>query len=436
MKKKLLIIAILLLAFSSHSQQGTSSPYSFHGLGTMKFKGLIENRSMGGLGMYSDSIQISLKNPASYAGNNLMSFDNEARLVRFTVGGGQYATNYSSSSSDGGKSKNTTFDYLALNMPLGKFGVAFGLLPYTSVGYDLIQYNENESLSDRFRGQGGINKVFLGLGYQIFKQLSIGIDAQYNFGSITSSSVAYGYNSEEEPIQYQSRETNQSDLSGVNFNFGMLYNAPISENNFVMASWTYTLESDLTSNNQRDISTIITDFSSGQEYNVNSIDVDLSALGLAQTTLSMPSKAAAGIGIGAQRKWFVGLEYTLTNTSKFSNPLYAIDNVIYEDKTEYALGGFYVPNFSSYNKYWQRVVYRAGIRYGKSGLNINNESIDDFGISFGLGLPVGSMFSKANIGFEYGQRGTTRANLVQENYFNIMFSLSLNDRWFEKRKFN
>lgn len=436
MKKKLLIIAILLLAFSSHSQQGTSSPYSFHGLGTMKFKGLIENRSMGGLGMYSDSIQISLKNPASYAGNNLMSFDNEARLVRFTVGGGQYATNYSSSSSDGGKSKITTFDYLALNMPLGKFGVAFGLLPYTSVGYDLIQYNENESLSDRFRGQGGINKVFLGLGYQIFKQLSIGIDAQYNFGSITSSSVAYGYNSEEEPIQYQSRETNQSDLSGVNFNFGMLYNAPISENNFVMASWTYTLESDLTSNNQRDISTIITDFSSGQEYNVNSIDVDLSALGLAQTTLSMPSKAAAGIGIGAQRKWFVGLEYTLTNTSKFSNPLYEIDNVIYEDKTEYALGGFYVPNFSSYNNYWQRVVYRAGIRYGKSGLNINNESIDDFGISFGLGLPVGSMFSKANIGFEYGQRGTTRANLVQENYFNIMFSLSLNDRWFEKRKFN
>ena len=83
-----------------------------------------------------------------------------------------------------------------------------------------------------------------------------------------------------------------------------------------------------------------------------------------------------------------------------------------------------------------RIVYRLGIRFEEIGLVINNESIDEFGISFGLGIPIGRLFSNANICFEWGQRGTTNQNLVEENFFNLNISLSLNDRWFEKRKFN
>ncbi|WP_313791273.1 hypothetical protein [Lacinutrix neustonica] len=45
-------------------------------------------------------------------------------------------------------------------------------------------------------------------------------------------------------------------------------------------------------------------------------------------------------------------------------------------------------------------------------------------------------FSNANIGFEIGQRGTTNANLIQENFIKVQLSLSLNDRWFDKRKYN
>ncbi len=69
---------------------------------------------------------------------------------------------------------------------------------------------------------------------------------------------------------------------------------------------------------------------------------------------------------------------------------------------------------------------------------VSNESIDEFGISFGVGLPVGPLgaVSNANIGVELGQRGTTDQNLVQENFINIRLSLSLNARWFSKRKFN
>ena len=87
--------------------------------------------------------------------------------------------------------------------------------------------------------------------------------------------------------------------------------------------------------------------------------------------------------------------------------------------------------------YWKRVVYRAGLHFENTGLEIATiETINEFGMSFGVGLPVGNVFSNANLGFEFGRRGTTNQNLIQENFFNFNISLSLNDRWFEKRKYN
>lgn len=67
---------------------------------------------------------------------------------------------------------------------------------------------------------------------------------------------------------------------------------------------------------------------------------------------------------------------------------------------------------------------------------VNSQSIKDLGFTLGIGFPVTGSFSNVNIGFELGKKGTTSANLVQENYANLSLSLSLNDRWFEKRKFN
>ena len=56
-------------------------------------------------------------------------------------------------------------------------------------------------------------------------------------------------------------------------------------------------------------------------------------------------------------------------------------------------------------------------------------------MSFGLGLPLGRKLSSLNLGSEFGKKGTTDNNLIQENYFNFRLSLSLTDtNWFQKRK--
>ena len=76
MFKKFIICAIVACSTFSQAQQGTSSPYSFYGIGSLKFKGTVENQSMGGLSVYTDSIHINLRNPASFAGKNLSFYNN------------------------------------------------------------------------------------------------------------------------------------------------------------------------------------------------------------------------------------------------------------------------------------------------------------------------------------------------------------------------
>ena len=256
MIKKLVLVFITFITIQSYSQQGTASPYSFYGIGSSNFKGTVENRSMGGLSIYMDSIHVNLRNPASNASENLGSnpFNGESRPVKYTVAGGQSSLDLKSATSSD-KATSSTFNYLALSIPLGKFGMGFSLLPQTSVGYKLENIDSEGNLINRFRGEGGLNKVNLSLGYYLAEGLSIGIDANYNFGNIQNSVIEYIYDTDGIPLQYQSRENNRSDLSGLNLNFGLSYKRKLNKYELV-SGVTFKPESNLTSNNARTISTI------------------------------------------------------------------------------------------------------------------------------------------------------------------------------------
>ena len=435
MIKRIFLIIIFFICYNFQGQEGTSSPYSFYGIGSLKFKGTTENRAMGGLSIYTDSIHMNFRNPASYVSNNLFSFNNEARLVKFTVGVGHTMTELETSDASD-NSNTTTFDYLGLNVPMGKFGMGFGVIPHSSVGYNLESRNNIDSLEYKYSGNGGLNKVFLGFGYLISENLSIGIYAHYNFGNIQNNAIEFLYDDEQLPLDYQAREINRSDLSGINYNLGISYKPMINEKTQLVTSFTYSPSYNLTSKNKRTFASVIISENTGIEYPINEIEVDLLSLGLEETDLKMPSKMSIGVGIGSVRSWFVGTEYNIIKSSVFSSDLLDIQNTYFEDSSILSIGGFYIPDYNSFNKLLQRIVYRSGIYFEKTGLNINNQSIKEFGISFGLGIPVSSLFSNINTVIEIGKRGTTDQNLVKENFINFQLSLSLNDRWFIKRKYN
>ena len=390
---------------------------------------------MGGVSVYNDSIHMNFRNPASYTGKNMFSFNNEGRLVKFTVGLGHSETDLKTSTNSS-ETTNTSFEYLGLNIPMGKFGFGFGLIPFSSVGYKLQSSNVENQLQYKYSGNGGLNKAFLGFAYQLSDNLAIGFDAKYNFGNIQNSALEFLYDDESLPLDYQAREQNRSDLSGVNFNFGLIFRGSITENLELHASIAHSPDYNLSSRNSRTFASVVINPNTQIEFPVNEINVDLETLGLDKTDLSMPSVTIFGLGISKPKKWFIGAEYTSITSSVFSNDLISIENSEFEDSSKISFGGFYIPDYASFSKFWNRVVYRAGFYSEKTGLVINNESINEFGISFGLGIPAGGLFSNVNTTVEFGKRGTTNEDLVEENFVNFQLSLSLNDRWFIKRKYN
>lgn len=436
MIKKLVLVFIAVFAIQSYAQDGTASPYSFYGIGSLKFKGTVENRSMGGISIYSDSIHINLQNPATNAGENLAVYGNEGRPIKFSVAGTH--TNFKLKSDSGeDKLSSSTFDYIAFSIPVGKLGIGFGLTPFTSVGYKLETYNDNNTIYERFKGEGGINEAYISVGYPINKNLSVGVETNYNFGSIKNSTIVFLYNDEGELVQYQTRENNRSDLSGAGFNLGITYKAMITDKLELMSGFTYAPKTSLSSKNERSTSTIVINNSNGQEFIVNTIEADLESQGLKETKTDSPSRISLGAGIGQPRIWFIGADYAVQYSKGFYNALNGPESPVLNNRTSFALGGFFIPKYNSFSSYFSRVVYRSGIRFENTGLEINNTDIKEFGISFGVGLPVGAdFFSNANFGVEIGKRGTTKNNLIQENFVNFNLSLSLNDRWFKKRRYD
>ena len=414
MIKRFIIIVALLTTFVSAAQEGTSSPYSYYGIGLTKFKGTVENQSMGGIRMFSDSIHLNLRNPASYG---------RLRLTTFTVGGSHQSTSLKSEG-DKESSRTTSLDYLAIGIPTGKLNFGLGLIPYTSVGYRILDVNEEAY--NKFTGRGGMNKVFLTAGYAVTKDLSIGVDVNYNFGNIQNN-----FTSVQNGVQFGSRQINRTDLRGFNLNFGVDYQRDLNDKLKLYTVATFAPQMDITAEKMRNIATIAlrTD---GSEAVVEEDDVTFP-----QGMLTLPSEITLGAGIGATNKWFLGAEYSNVSANDYNfNSGNTFAEVQYDNASQYRLGGFYVPEYNSLTSYFSRVVYRAGLRFEETGLNLSDEGINEFGMSFGVGLPAGRNFSNANIGIEYGQRGTTNSGLIKENFFKLSISLSLNDKWFLQRKFD
>lgn len=406
MIKKSIVSLCLLFTLVSFAQEGTSSPYSFYGLGDVKFKGTVENRSMGGVSVFADSIHINLQNPAQLA---------SLKLTSFGIGGSYLTTNFKTESQKE-KARRTTLDYLAVGFPAGKFGFGFGLIPYTAVGYKISKKaNDSDPFNTNYNGVGGMNKVFFGTAYKITNGINLGVDVQYNFGSIETSSFSFL-----DGVQFGTTEDNMSEINGFNFSAGLTIQQKVKNKFTYFGSLVYTPSSDLSLKNQRTIT----------------VSNDVDEQPVQNSTFKTPSKFSIGSGFGVVKKWLVGGEITMQSNSDLKNRFDDIVGVTFENSTRYSFGGYYIPNYNSYSGYFKRVTYRAGLRYENTGMILKNKSIDDFAVTAGLGLPLGGTFSKINVGLEVGKRGTVYNSLVEENYINLSIGLSLSDRWFVKRKYD
>ncbi len=421
MVKNFLIACVCLISFGVYAQNGTISPYSYFGVGDFRTNGTVDNQMMGGLRMYADSIHINLRNPAAYS---------KLRLTTYTAGLSRRELSLKDAT-ETQRTSITNLDYIAIGLPIAKnAGLGFGLMPLSSVGYSLVSdgiNNANQNVRNVFTGEGGLNRVYLSFGFQPIPDLSLGATVNYNFGQLE-----YQRAQSIEDLLFGTRDIRTSRINGFDFNYALNYTPKITKKHTLFTHIGVSTQMNLVSKNNERISSFT--LNGGAE--IEGAEVDLDALGVRNTELKIPTITTLGLGYGEDKKWFVGGEYSFQALSSFSNEFLGQDNVSYEDASTLAVGAFFIPDYRSISGYLNRVTYRAGMRYEQSGLVVSGKEINNFGITFGFGLPLGSNFSNINVGFELGRRGTTDAQLVEESYFKMNVGLSLNDKWFIKRKIN
>ena len=412
------LFALLTCSFI-FSQTGTTSPYSYAGLGEVNFRGTHVNRFMGGLEIYNDSIHANLSNPSSYA---------KLKLTNYNLGL-NYRINNMIGANETKSIASAGLNYIGVAMPTKYFGFGFGIIPYTSVGYKLSYLdnaNDNENILNLFEGEGGINKTFFSVGFRPLKFLSLGFTLNYNFGKISYETGIF-----QDQVTLGTVLENISSISGLDLKLSTQFEIPIKDALELQAMLSYTPEANLISTNSRFYNT--RSFLATNNFGEN-VEISLIDFGLKRTNITIPDIISFGFGVGKERKWFAGVQYTMNAMQNFSHEFISLPNVGYENAYQFSLGGFYIPDYSSITSYWKRIVFRMGFRHELTGILINNFGLKETGVNFGFGLPLAG-FSNTNIGFEYASR-VADSKTYKENFWSFRIGFSLNDKWFIKRKYN
>lgn len=412
----ILLIAGMTSWLSTNGQTGSTSPYSRYGIGDILSEGFTHQAGMGGLGAGIASPNfINFINPASYIADSMVIFDVGAMgEIRKLVKEGESSTLNSASFAD-----------LCLAFPIvkGKAGVAFGVLPISSVGYDIVVTTRNVpdigTIEYQFEGDGGLNKFFIGTGVKILKNLNAGINVSYLFGTIDNvKSVEFPNSS----YYFNSRYINAVTANGFTFDYGLLYEKTLKNKMVARAGLTGSISTKVNGENSQYYynytSTIF-----GGEIVKDSIFRETNKKGKIQ----LPQYWRAGVSIEKPGKYMVGLDFNYYNWSKFES--FGVKDSL-NNSYNLILGG---------QKFTNRFDYRMGFRFGTSYLNLNESTMHEYGVTVGLG--VKKLLSKrppssVNVAFEFGQRGTTDNNLLKEQYFKFHLGFSLTDIWFVKPKYD
>lgn len=402
--KRIFALLFVFTTLATYAQEGTASPYSYFGIGDVKPNATVESRAMGGVSAIPDSIHVNLQNPAMLT---------QLKWINYTLGM-TYNTVKLNTADATESARRSTLDYLSYAFPSNKMAFSLLIMPYSSVGYKVQNLDEVNGKTTQFNGKGGLNKAMAGFAYQINTHWSVGVQLGVLFGKIETNSTLV-----QTGIQFGTREQNTSNLSGFAGQLGLAYYLRRPGKPSFNASLTYSPQLSLTSNNQRFI------------YASDAVSITVP-----NSTLRLPSLTTMGFGYGVEKKWYTCFEMSLQGKNELAERYSTDSNTRYQSAYRIALGGYFIPNYSSFNSYYKRMVYRAGVRMGQTGLVINDTSIQDLAATAGLGFPIGGLLSNANFTVELGRLGTTSNGLIQENYINFSLGFSFNDKWFVKRKYD
>ncbi len=454
-KSVFFLLAITLCGHGAWAQSTSISPYSRFGLGEIHDGTQTEQFSMAGL-------SIPVLDPFAFNAANPATYHHIAKPI-FAVGM-RYQIMSAHTENQSQMNQNHVINNLAVAFPLAnkRWGLAAGVMPFSSMGYSIVDQSpipeSNESARLEYTGVGGLSRAYLGNSYRLFEKqdtlgnkssLSVGANVSYIFGNLDETRKlifpfgGFGYNFRaQERIRvddlgfdfglmyaFHLRKMTEKDRSFIRMNIGLTYRLPVNLNTRGSSlAETFTVGATTGAETAKD-TVYYNDYGSGSTY--------------------VPASYGVGVGLDMvtrkSRKWFFGVEY---RTEMWSESSRNIGDVVFSDEMgnsqRFVFGMDLMPNYRASRKVLEKTHYRMGVRYEQMSLILQDQQLEAYGISFGVGVPISlrrpQSPSTFNIGVEVGRRGTTADNLLREDYVMISFGLTLmphfRNNWFVQRKYD
>ena len=433
----LMVYACMVVTLAM-AQPKNNSPYSRFGLGDILNQNFTQLRATPGfISAYNDAYHLNLQNPASLGFLQMAAFDvgiygRNSKWENASLSNENWSGNMSHLAL-GFTLNNPINDLLEREARISSWGMSFALVPYSLVGYTVETSGNLPNIGrilSQFRGEGGTNKFIWATGYR-YKQFAAGIHVGYLFGKIENvRSVIF----EDITAGYQDRFLDDFSINGFTWKLGMQYNFIFNGDNPKKVK---VLTLGVTGNSNNSLNTNTSQFYErlNPSYVIaysNDTIVDRSNV---NGKAKLPAEFGLGLVLSGGTKWKFGVNYDYAAWSNYRNDA---KPETFKDTWRISFGGEFIPDFASYNRFLKRVRYRVGGFTGKDPRSIDSEQIGEYGVTFGLGLPITlprQQVSFINLSIELGKRGANTS--FQETYGEFTVGFTLNDNsWFFKRKFN
>lgn len=405
----ILLTAILFIAFSHCASAGNGgSSYSRYGIGDIRFSAGGRSAGMGGTAIaLLNSTSLNRINPAGQTKLSLTHFSGTFSYEGFRTTDGIQSAYLSSGNFDG------AFLALPLSVDNG-FTFTAGFNPYSSVGYKVQSEQTIGSVSyaQLYSGDGGLSTAIAGLTIAPVDSLNLGLRVNYLFGQIRSESDVTFNSSDFASTKYQ-RTVN---ANGFDVTLGFIYTG----------LGQLTGLKSLTGLNIGAILSTATNLSATQEIiNIESVGQD--------TLTGRDGKIRIPVSEGIGFAWLFGEKFLVAGDyfhQQWGDFVYFSEHPPQiRNSTRVSLGMEIQPSRERGASYWRKVTYRFGSYYLSSYCQIGPESINEMGITSGLGLPIGGN-TQLDLALEYGRRGTINQGLIQDNILRFSITMSIAEKWF------
>jgi hypothetical protein len=401
-KRYIFSISVLFFSTSLCSiAQDTYSPSSIYGIGEINMS---ENGYNSGMGSVSTGLRlpgfININNPAS-----LSALDSTRFIYDFAFSCKYSKYMYASNSE---YVYNGNFNKILMGFHLTpRWGTCIGIMPYSTVGYRIKASQAIEGTQENdeivYTGSGGLNKIIVGNAYKLNSNVSVGLNSSFIFGNIISEESSDSWDVQKSAF-----------TNAVTFDFGVQYENKITKKLSYVVGAIYGYREKLTFDNELEVS-------------VENSTIDSKSL--KDNVQYLPMFYGAGASV-CYNRFRAAFDY---HYQKWSD-LTSSSGIVFSDVNKFKFGIELVPGDGIKQYYFEKMHYQAGIIVYNSYLTRKDVKPINFGITYGLSLPIKD-FGMVNIALELGKSGTTQNKLVRENYTKIYLSMSLHSKWFEKRRY-